>query len=572
MRLISNINHSLITENQIPTTPMKQLDEIDVISDSIDVNLSKEVKVPKDVLDSFKIKDSLNQEIWPNGKLLPEIKSRLIKIAYDFMKDLEIPKVVKIKDIIFTGSLANYNWSKYSDIDLHIVLDFNQFDAEPKIIEDYFYAQKAIWNQDHEIEVFGYPVELYVQNSGSELVATAVYSIIRDKWLKKPKYESFNLDKKAIKSKAEEFIYQLKDIRQDYLDKHYEFVVKKTKSLRDKIKRMRNAGLERGGEFSLENLVFKVLRRTSFLDQLDSYKAKAYDSLMSVMENQKPSIDENEVLDKVTFKYEKYDEDTTNIYAIYNGDRIGYVSVMDVMNGYWMFDGDITEEEYSEIFPSDSFLAISHLKIIHQQLRGKGIAKKLVQLAIDIAKKHKFTEMYLNASPMDSNGLDMSDLVGFYESFGFEPFLRQGGNTLMVNHLSNQSLNENSASGECVILIKGQALDDNTKRLYVTLVKNPLHLDRVKTNNSKGQPARMVILKNQIYRLSIVDGKLKAQGVAWNSDQSMINKLGLSTKAVAINNNKTPLHWETMKYNDIAQAIRSVSGEILNMPDIRWIG
>jgi predicted nucleotidyltransferase len=279
------IEKTLLVENQQVTHPIQQLDEIDALASTIDDNISKEVNIPKDVLNSFKIKDSLNKDIWPEGNLNLKVKTKLIDIAKDFMRDIELPKGIKIKDIIFTGSLAGYNWSKFSDIDLHIVLDFKQFDADEKLIDDLFYAQKSIWNQEHDITVFDYPVELYVQNVNHELVANAVYSVLRDKWIKKPKREEFDVDKKAIKDGAEKYINYLKDIRQDYQDKQYKTVIDKVTKLKNKIKNMRKAGLESGGEYSYENLVFKVLRRTPFMDILDSYKAKSYDNLMSVAEN-----------------------------------------------------------------------------------------------------------------------------------------------------------------------------------------------------------------------------------------------------------------------------------------------
>jgi len=279
------VDKSLLIENQQISLPIQQLDEIDALASTIDDNISKEIKIPKDVINSFKIKDSLNKDIWQDNKLNPKVRTKLVNIAKDFMRDIELPKGIKIKDIIFTGSLANYNWSKFSDIDLHIVLDFKQFDADQKLVDDFFYAQKSIWNQEHDITVFDYPVELYVQDLNHELVANAVYSLLRDKWIKTPKREEFDVDKKAVKDGAEKYIHYLKDIRQDYQDKKYQNVVDKVTKLKNKIKNMRKAGLENGGEYSYENLVFKVLRRTPFMDILDSYKAKSYDKLMSVVEN-----------------------------------------------------------------------------------------------------------------------------------------------------------------------------------------------------------------------------------------------------------------------------------------------
>lgn len=284
MKLYLHIDPKTIVESHTVTSAPKILDEIDALADTIQANMGKEVRVPKDVLDSFMLKDTLNQDIWENDVLNPKVRAKLIQVAKDFYKNLDIPKEARIKDILFTGSLANFNWSKYSDIDLHIVLDFNEFDAEQQIVTDYFYAQKSIWNQEHDITVFNYPVELYVQDINHKMISTAIYSVLNDKWLKKPKRETFDLDKKAIKDKADKIIRKLRDIRQDYQDQEYQSVVDKTKRLKNKIKQMRNAGLEKGGEFSLENLVFKVLRRTPFMDQLDSFKAKAYDKLMSVTE------------------------------------------------------------------------------------------------------------------------------------------------------------------------------------------------------------------------------------------------------------------------------------------------
>lgn len=280
-------NISLVVENQTIMRPIQILDEIDELSSTINDNISKEVNIPKDVLNSFKIKDSLNKELWTNDELNPKVKTKLIEIAKNFIKDLELPKEIKIKDIIFTGSLANYNWSKFSDIDLHVVIDFNQFDSDVNIITDLFYALKSIWNQEHDITVFDYPVELYVQNINDKLFADAVYSVLNDKWIKKPKREEFNINKKIIKDAAEKYIHYLKDIQQDYKDKNYQSVIDKSDKLKNKIRNMRKSGLEKGGEYSQENIVFKVLRRTPFMDILNNFKIKAYDNLMSLTEAEK---------------------------------------------------------------------------------------------------------------------------------------------------------------------------------------------------------------------------------------------------------------------------------------------
>ena len=571
MKLFLQFDPKTIVESHTAHPQKVHLDEIDALADTIEANMGKEVNVPKDVLDSFKIKDTLNSDIWTEDVLNPKVRAKLIHVAKDFYKDLNLPKEAKIKDIIFTGSLANFNWSKYSDIDLHIVIDFNDFDAEPQMVEDYFYAQKSIWNQEHDITVYGFPVELYVQDINAKLVATAVYSVLNDAWIKKPKRETFDLDKKAIKDKADKIIYQLRDIRQDYQDHQYQSVVDKVKRLKDKIKKMRNAGLEKGGEFSEENLVFKVLRRTPFMDQLDSFKAKAYDNLMSVSESN--LLDEGEVLDNSSFKYKRESEDELVINAIYNGEIIGKLSMGFMMNAYWYFEDEFSEEQYDQMFPDDKFVLIGWLEVPQKIYRGEGIAKELMKRAIAKAKQQGYDTIYLNASPMGTSGLYLNDLVGFYKSFGFEEALHQGNNVQMILHLNPkkelaETSNQFNVGG--VLLIKGAPLEDGTQRLYVTTTRNKLHLDRQKVDNTAGKPANMAVLGNQVYRLNIVDGQLKAQGVAWTSEGSMLKHLALTRRDVVLNNNKTPLHWETLKYDNIPMAINAVRNQILSIPNIRW--
>lgn len=575
MKLFLHIDPKTILESHTAPSAPRILDEIDALADTIEANMGKEVVIPKDVLDSFKIKDSLNQDIWQKDELNPKVRAKLIQVAMNFFKDLNLPPEVKIKDIIFTGSLANFNWSKYSDIDLHLVIDFNQFDADPKFVEDYFYAQKSMWNQEHDINVFNYPVELYVQDVNADLVATAVYSIQNNKWIRKPKRETFALDKTAIKDKANAYITKLRDIRQDYQDKQYQAVVDKVTKLKDRIKKMRNTGLERGGEFALENLVFKTLRRTPFMDVMDSFKAKAYDKLMSIAEMAKIQdedlLDEGEVLDNSKFKYSRT-EDEIVIKAIYNGNEIGYVSCDQMQNAYWYFEDSISEDEYDQLFPEDKFFYIPSLEVKLDKYKGEGIGTELMKRAIAKAKQLGYNQIALNASPMGNTGLALGDLVKFYESFGFKSFLNQGHNVLMSMNLTGALTENNFYDRGGILLIKGAELETGQRRLFVTAINNRLGLDRKKVDNTDGKAATMAVLGNQVYRVSIVDGKLKAQGVQWKNEYSMLKALGLKDHSVAVNNNKTPLHWETLKSNNIAMAINNNSQQILALPEIRWVG
>ena len=277
------LTRNILVEN-FQTTPSKQIDEIDEMEKSLPKNINSEIKIPTDVLNSFQIKPKLNPELWVNDKLDPMVIEALNKIANDFITDLELPSKVKIKDIVFTGSLANFNWSKFSDVDLHIIIDFSDLNANEELIKGFFDANKNLWNLNHNIKIKNFPIELYVQDIREKLNATAVYSVKHNKWILKPSKEDFKVNKNVIKKKAESFFSKLKEIKKNYDKGQYDKVISKADTLKKTIKNYRQSGLESGGELSVENLVFKVLRRTPYIEILNNYKSKAYDEKMSLDE------------------------------------------------------------------------------------------------------------------------------------------------------------------------------------------------------------------------------------------------------------------------------------------------
>lgn len=250
-----------------------------------DINLD-EILNPEDVdLSSFKIKDHLDPKIWDikDGKyvLKPNIRERLIVLADDFYDSLDLD-FVDIEDIIFTGSLANYNWSNFSDIDLHIVLDFAEVDKNEELVKGFFNARKAAWNDEHDVKILGYDVEVYVQDKKEKHFSTGVYSILGNKWLIKPSKDQKIEDREFIKKKASDFMNLIDGLESFYEKGYYNYLIKKIDRIKEKIKNMRQEGLESKGEFSKENLIFKVLRRTGYIEKLYDLQTKAYDKAFSL--------------------------------------------------------------------------------------------------------------------------------------------------------------------------------------------------------------------------------------------------------------------------------------------------
>ena len=241
-------------------------------------------------LGGFEMRDELNPKIWDeNQKMKPEVRKNLLKIADDYFESLEIPGV-DIEDVTMTGSLSNYNWSKYSDVDLHIVVDYKDIPVDESLVQDFLKSKSSVWNKEHDVTIYGYDVELYVQDINEPHHSTGVYSILNDKWNIKPKKKKISFDDKSVKDKSNMLMDRIEDLYDELIDGDYETAIKGVEKLTEKIKKMRQSGLDSGGEFSVENIVFKVLRRNGMLDRLYDIKTVAYDkevTLESIQESKK---------------------------------------------------------------------------------------------------------------------------------------------------------------------------------------------------------------------------------------------------------------------------------------------
>jgi len=237
----------------------------------------------EDILESFKIRDVLNPEIWDGDKMREDIRGRLETIASEFIDNLELYKM-EVKDIILTGSLANYTWSSYSDLDVHIIVDFRDVSEDEGLTKKYFDSVRSNWNKSHSIQVKGFDVELYIQDDDEEHVATGVYSILRDEWVVVPEPEESIVDLTNVMKKARPLMRDINRVEVLFGRGEFERLALESRRLKDKIHRMRKAGLEDEGIFSVENLAFKVLRRGGHLKRLFDTARAAYDASMTMMD------------------------------------------------------------------------------------------------------------------------------------------------------------------------------------------------------------------------------------------------------------------------------------------------
>ncbi len=222
--------------------------------------------------------DKLSSKIWDNQKMLPVFREALLRIANEFIEYLGI--TIDVVDITMTGSYANYNYTVFSDIDLHVVVDMESLNDDTDLVEEFFNAKRSFWNDRHDIKLKGIEVELYPQDADEEHTSSGVYSIYDDMWVVKPKKFKDKLDVERIEKDAAKIIKEIETaIKSSIKNMDEEPIGRMLK----KLKKMRSSGLERSGELSNENVTYKVIRAQGLLQKLFDTKYKIEDKKLSTI-------------------------------------------------------------------------------------------------------------------------------------------------------------------------------------------------------------------------------------------------------------------------------------------------
>ena len=245
----------------------------------------------KKIINSFYLQDELNPDIWDESskgdyKLKPEIRKRLLKVAELFIDYLDVDFFVH--DVLFVGSLVGYNWSEFSDFDIHVIMDFKESGDKEELYRELFRLKKIVFNSAHDIRIKGYETELYVEDVNETNASTGLYSLMNNQWEKKPKKEEFTVDEKKIKQKSQQWMDIIDDAIEKAEGEDLEDAVETIKKYREKLRKYRACGLKKEGEFSYENLVFKYLRRNGYISKMEDFKNKIADKKLSLeQENSK---------------------------------------------------------------------------------------------------------------------------------------------------------------------------------------------------------------------------------------------------------------------------------------------
>lgn len=215
----------------------------------------------------------LNPKIWDHDHLKPQVRGALIRMAEDFIDFIGVP--FDIKDVIITGGNVNFTYTSDSDIDLHIIADFDTVACDREVAE-LFDSKRLLYKRKHNLEINGIPVELYVEDHRLPATSAGVFSVEHDKWLRRPnknlpKYDHVELDHMTA--------VWTKILQRAIMTGHLQTCRKALQLLRA----YRRKGLSTPeGEFSIPNLVYKSLRNEQIVDSMARLIDRLHDQELSI--------------------------------------------------------------------------------------------------------------------------------------------------------------------------------------------------------------------------------------------------------------------------------------------------
>ena len=215
--------------------------------------------------------NELNPLLWQGEELRPEVKMALLKIARDFVEYVEVP--FKVEDLVLTGSQLGYYYTKHSDLDLHIIVDFNTVDCDREAAE-LFDTKRLLYKKQYDISIHGVPVEVYIEDSNFPAVS-ATYSLGDSGWKKKPDSQPQQIDREEI--------IRMSKIWSTVIGKAIESNDLETgRKVLKMLRNYRKLGLKHSGEYGIENLVYKTLRNSKIIEKLMKMIGDLHDQSLSI--------------------------------------------------------------------------------------------------------------------------------------------------------------------------------------------------------------------------------------------------------------------------------------------------
>ena len=224
------------------------------------------------IFEEFVVHDKLNDKLFSNNKLLPEVRQKIIQIVTEFEDYSDVP--MNIVDIQLVGSNVSYNYTDTSDLDVHIISNFDLIDAPKHLLQQLYNMKKTSFNDKFDIKIRGIEVELYVQDVRDATISNGIYSVCTDSWIKEPK-PILHAVKHNIEKEYEKWTSKIHDVLQrNNSDEIIDAI--------NTLYLIRKNSLATDGEYGKGNQLFKQIRSNGLLQQLKDAYDKSLSSKLSL--------------------------------------------------------------------------------------------------------------------------------------------------------------------------------------------------------------------------------------------------------------------------------------------------
>lgn len=209
------------------------------------------------IIEFIDAKPELNPAIWRHNMIDQEVRYKLLSIAVHFKKFVEID--FPVLDVQLTGGMVSRYYTEHSDLDLHIITDYDKIDCDQEASE-LFDTKRKLYKIEHDIKIKSIPVELYIEDVNQPSKGGA-FSLINNNWLRAAPEPKGDIDRDAVEKTSEKF-HNL--INQAIATNDIDTLTQVKKF----IWQYRTQGLAKDGEFGVANLTFKNLRNKGILVNL----------------------------------------------------------------------------------------------------------------------------------------------------------------------------------------------------------------------------------------------------------------------------------------------------------------
>lgn len=217
------------------------------------------------LLEKFEVHDELNPKLWDKTSLKEDVREKLLEVVEQFKQSCELP--LNIVDIHLVGSQASYNYTEFSDLDLHIVSNFSIVDCSADILQAAYNSVKSKFNSDYHVTLHGVDVEVYVEDIQTTVLSNGIYSVKYNRWVKFPE-KLTDIPQVDISNELEDFKTRINNVLNSTSTSD------DVSNLIDELYLIRKNGLSTEGEYGKGNQLFKEVRNLGLLDALkDKYKS-----------------------------------------------------------------------------------------------------------------------------------------------------------------------------------------------------------------------------------------------------------------------------------------------------------